>query len=204
LKARRAAAGQDWKRAAARIAVERTALHFLIEAEADEDTGSAGRRGVSVDRIQPLIDMAEAIGIMRRLALRHQRGAFLVGRQNGFERRGSAGGRFLRDIAQARVARHFATALVRVELADHHFHQRRFARAVTADEAHAATRRQRGAGAVDNGAAAEAHGDVLQIQHGRPRSSCWGGCQGGLGFGRFRGVERELRMQAAVRRLAKP
>src|SRR3546814_10078600 len=66
----------------------------------------------------------------------------------------------------AGVAGHVATALIRVDLADHHLHQGRFARAVAADEADAAARRQRGAGAVENSAAAAAHGDAVQVEHG--------------------------------------
>lgn len=155
---------------AARIAVERTPLHFVVEAEAHEDAGGAGRRGIGVDRRQPLIDMAQAIGVFGMLRLRHQFGAFLVGLQHGVERGRGARWGFLRDIAQPRVAGHVARPLIRVELADHHLHQRGLARAVAADEADTAARRQRGGSAIENGAAAQAHGDGIQVQHGRALS----------------------------------
>ena len=169
---------------AARIAVERTALHFLVETEANEDAGGARGRGIGIDRGQPLIDMAEAIGVFGMLRLRHQCGAFLVGGEHGVERGRGARGGFLCDIAEAGVARHVAAALVRVQLADHHLHQGRLACAIAADEADAAARRQRGAGAVEDGAAAQAHGDTVQVKHGRACSraaaggeAAWRACE---------------------------
>ena len=97
---------------AARIAVERAALHLLVEAEADEDARGAGRRGIGVDRVQPLVDLADAVGIVAVLALVEQGGALGIGGEHGLERGGVAGGRFLRDIADAGAARHLDRALV--------------------------------------------------------------------------------------------
>ena len=48
---------------AAREAVERPRLHLLVEAEAEQDPRGPRRRGVGVDRDQPLVDLAEPVGI---------------------------------------------------------------------------------------------------------------------------------------------
>ncbi len=154
---------------AARIAVERTALHLVVEAESGEDAGGAGRRAIGIDRIQPLVNCAEAVGLMAMLGLVEQRGALAVGGQHRLDRRGPAGGGVLGDVADPGVARHIDAAAVGIDQPGDHLHQRRLAGTVAADQADSATRRQRRRGAVEDGASAEAHGDAGEIEHGRAR-----------------------------------
>src|SRR3546814_17331447 len=71
----------------------------------------------------------------------------------------------------------FRSALVGLELADHHLHQGRFARAVAADEARAAFAGQTRGRAVEDGAPAEAHGEAIDRQHGRAPSMFGGSAQ---------------------------
>src|SRR3546814_5074291 len=76
--------------------------------------------------------VVDVVGLFRVLLGLRRRGqlcAFGVGGEHGVERRRGAARRFLRDIADARLARHFDAALVGFELTDHHLHQGRFARA---------------------------------------------------------------------------
>ena len=49
----------------AREAVERALLRLLVEAEPDQDLRRARRRRISVDRDQPLVDLAEPV-LLRR------------------------------------------------------------------------------------------------------------------------------------------
>src|SRR3546814_11584107 len=108
--------------------------------------------------------VVDVVGLFRVLLGLRRRGqlcAFGVGGEHGVERRRGAARRFLRDIADARLARHFDAALVGFELTDHHLHQGRFARAVAADEARAAFAGQTRGRAVEDGAPAAAHGEAL-------------------------------------------
>src|SRR5204862_3436870 len=80
--------------------------------------------------------------------------------------------RLLGNVAEARAARHLDRAFVRIELADEDFHQRRLAGAVAPDQPDTATRRDRGRGAIEDRAAAEAHSDGVDGDHcGAPPSS---------------------------------
>ena len=88
---------------AAREAVERPVLRLLVEAEPDQDARGARRRGIGVDRDQPLVDFAEPVGIVAGLgsrassAARSVSAASTVSNGVALPRR-----RFLRDIAEAR------------------------------------------------------------------------------------------------------
>jgi hypothetical protein len=141
-------------------------LRVLVEAETDQDTRGARRRGIGVDRAEPLVDLAEPVGIFEPFGLDHQRGALGIGGEHGLERGGLSGGCFLRDIADARAARHVGAALIGIDLAGDHLDQSRLARAVAPDQPDAATRRQRGTGAVDDDTATETDGDGGKVQHG--------------------------------------
>ncbi|ESZ86077.1 MAG: hypothetical protein Q27BB25_15870 [Blastomonas sp. CACIA14H2] len=152
---------------AARKAVERAVLHLLVEAEAGEDDRRARGGTVRVDREQPFVHIAQPVGIGAGLGLCEQGGALDIGGEHGVERGGIAMRRFLRDIAQPREPRHLDLAVIGLELADHHLHQRRLARAVAPDQADAAARRDRRRRAVQDGAAAQAHGDIVHRKHGR-------------------------------------
>ena len=165
---------------AAGEAVERTVLRFLVEAEAEQDLRRPAGGGVGVDGDQALIDVAEPVGILRGLAFDQQRGAFGVGGEHGLERGGEAGGRFLRDIAEPGTARHLDGSAVGFEQVGEDTDQRGLAGAVAADQPDAALGRQLGGGAVDDRAAAEAHGDAGDVEHGRPLAGAADTPKGGL------------------------
>ncbi len=152
---------------AARKSLERLVLHRLVEAEPDQDSRGAGGRRMGVDRVEPLVDLAEPVGIVAVLAFGHQRGTLDVGGEHGLERGGIAPRRFLRDIAEPGAARHFRGSGVRLEHPGDHPYQRRLARAVAPDQPDPAARRQRGGRAVEDRASAEAHRDVGQVEHDR-------------------------------------
>src|SRR3546814_2152333 len=73
--------------------------------------GARGR-GIGVDRDQPFVEVAKFVRVLLGLRRREQLRAFGVGGEHGVERRRGAARRFLRDIADARLARHFDAALV--------------------------------------------------------------------------------------------
>ena len=153
---------------AAGIAVQRAALHFFIKAEAHEDAGCAGGRCVGIDCHQSLIDVAQPVRIMAGFAFGQQCRAFGVGSDHGFKRGCGAAWRILRDIADAGGARHFHAAFIWLERANHHLHQRRFARTIAADEADARIGWQGRSRTVKDGPATKADGDSIQGKHGWP------------------------------------
>ena len=61
-------------------------MHRLVEAEPDENARGAGRCAVGVDCDQPLVDIAEPVGINAVLRLLEQRGALGVGGEHRLER----------------------------------------------------------------------------------------------------------------------
>ena len=152
---------------AAREAVERALLHLFVETEAEQNLRGAHRRGIGVDRDQALVDVAEPVGVFARLRFDHQRGALDVGGEDGVERRGGARGGFLRDIAEARALGHVGAAVIGLEHAGDDADERRLAGAVATDQADATAGRQRRGCAVEDRAAAEAHGDAVEVEHGR-------------------------------------
>ena len=113
---------------AARKAVERAVLCSVSSNPSPTRMRAArARRGIGVDRDQPLVDLAEPVGIVARLALVQQRGALDVGGEHGLERRRLTRRRLLRDIAEPAAARHVDAAGVGVERPGDHLHQRRLA-----------------------------------------------------------------------------
>jgi hypothetical protein len=93
----------------AREAVERLLLHFLVETQADQDARRARRGGIGVDRVQPLVDFAEPVGVVSGLAFRRGRsGAFGIGGEHGLERR-----RRCRSALPARYSRRACRAACR-------------------------------------------------------------------------------------------
>ena len=150
--------------------VERAGLHVLVETKPDQDAGGAGRGGVGVDRQQAFVHVAQPVRVGTRFGLGHQRGAFHIGFEHGFERRCRAAWGFLRDIAQPGAAGHVDRAFVRLDLADDRLDQRGFARAVSPDQADACAGRDRGRGTRQDIAPAKAHGNAIDCQHGLPGS----------------------------------
>ena len=148
------------------IAGQRPRLHRLVEAQALQDAGGAGGRGIGVDRDQPLIDITQLFGIALGLAALHQLGALDIGGQHRLERGRGAVGRFLRDIAELGALGHFARTVIGFQLSCDHADERRLARAVTTDQADPAAGGECGGCTVEDRAAAQAHGDAVQIEHG--------------------------------------
>ena len=147
------------------IAVERTALHVLVKTQAHQDSRSASGGGVSINSDQPLVNIGHTFRRSAGVFLGDQRSAFGIGGQHGFKRRALPHWGFLLQPAQPCAARPFNAAAIRIDGAGHHLHHRGFAGAVAADQANTAARRQRSAGAVDDGAPAKANGEVLNRQH---------------------------------------
>ncbi len=138
-------------------------LHVLIEAQAHQDARGPRGGGMRVDRDQPFVDFTDAVIVGASLFLGKQCRTLGIGGEHRFERGRRAGGRFLRNVPDARLARHVGAALVGLVMAGDDFHQRGLARAVAADQADARAHRQRGARAVEDRAAAQAHGDAVQV-----------------------------------------
>ena len=88
-----------------------------------------------------------------------------IGGQHRIERACRSVGCFLRDIAQSCTARHFHRTLVWIQQADQHLHQRRFARAIAPDQAHAPAGRNRSRSLIENGATTKPHGNIVDRNH---------------------------------------
>ncbi len=78
-------------------------LRILGEAEPGEDARRACRRPMRIDRIEPLMDFADAMRVVRMLGLGHELRALLRRGEHRLERRSRSTRRFLRDIADARA-----------------------------------------------------------------------------------------------------
>ena len=154
-----------------RKTVECAVLIGFGKAQPDQNTRRARRRGMRVDGVQPLVQLADAVDVFAGLGFEQQRGALHIGGQHRLYRRRLARRRFLRDIADAAVARHFHAALVGIVLAGDRLHQRRLARAIAPDQPDARARRQRRSGVVEDRASAKAHGDAVEIEHDRAPNS---------------------------------
>ena len=60
---------------------------MIVKAEAFEDRGGTAFGGPGVDIGQTGLHLGDARGVVRRLSLVHQRGAFHIGGQNRFNQR---------------------------------------------------------------------------------------------------------------------
>ncbi len=78
-------------------------LRLFGEAETSQDAGRARRRAMRVDRVQPLMDLGDAVPILGMLGFGQKRGALGRRCQHGLERRRLTARRFLREIADARA-----------------------------------------------------------------------------------------------------
>ena len=103
-----------------------------------------------VDRVEPLVDFADAVRVLFVLGFRKQRRALGRRRKHVVERRHLAAGCFLREIADARRRRRLDPATIGLECPCDNFQQRGFAGAVATDEPDAGFRRQRCGGAIEN------------------------------------------------------
>ena len=127
--------------------------------------GARGR-AMRVDGVEPLVDLADAMRIVRVLGLGEQFRPLLGRGQHGLVRGGFAAGRLLRDIADPRARRGLDASLVGLVDPGDDLEQRRLARAVTADQADMRLRRQRRRGLVENKLAPKAQRDAVEREHG--------------------------------------
>ena len=113
---------------------QRLILLVVVEAETREDAGGARFRRMRADCGEPLVDFRDARGIGAVLGLGEEALALVIGSEHGLQWRGRAAGRFLRDEADTRIARQGDAAAIERTLAADQIEQRRFARAVAADQ----------------------------------------------------------------------
>ena len=117
--------------------------------------------------VEALVDLGDAVGIVRRLRLGQQPRALLVGREHEVEQAVGPARRLLRHPADAGRARHVDAAVVGMDLARDQAQQRGLARAVAADEADLVPGRDAGRGLVEEDAPLDAVGEVVDVQHVR-------------------------------------
>ena len=84
--------------------LDRARLRGLVEAEAGEDGGGAGRGRIGADRAQAFVDLGQAVGF-GGVGFGEQGEALGIALQHGVEQRGVARRRFLRDGGDARARR---------------------------------------------------------------------------------------------------
>ena len=87
-------------------------LRLLVETETGEDARRARGSRMRVDGVEPLVDLADAVRVVRVLGLGEQFRPLLGRREHGLVRSGFAARRFLRDIADPRARRGLDAALV--------------------------------------------------------------------------------------------
>ena len=74
-------------------------LGLLVEAEPGENAGRAGRRGMGVDGVQPLVDLADAVVVGGVVGFDEKRGALGRLASTVSNRRRRSARRLLGDIA---------------------------------------------------------------------------------------------------------
>ena len=150
--------------------MRRRVLAVGFEAESLEDGAGPRLGGVGVDIGEPCIDLRDPVGIGHRLCFLEQGGALGVGRQHDVEYGNIARRRFLRYGADARLLDQIDAAAVDGNMPLDQMKQGGLAGAVLADKAGLAAGRQRHRRALEQFAALDAIGEVVDSQHGRGRS----------------------------------
>ena len=120
-------------------------LVFGGKTQTGQNFGGAGRRGVGVDRVQPVIDLAQPVAVGFMFGFGQKLQPFRIGLQHGVEQAGIGAGRFLRHRAHAPGRGPADLAVIGMQLAQDHLEQGGLARAVAADQADAPAGRQVGA-----------------------------------------------------------
>src|SRR6476646_6454611 len=146
-------------------------LRVFREAETGEDAGSAGRRAVRIDRIQPLVDLGDAVPILGVLGFGQKLGALGRRRKHGLKRRRLPARRFLSEVADARPRRHLDPAVVGFMLPGDQLQQRRLAGAVPPDQPDMRPGRERGCRLVENEISAKAERETVKNEHERTSGS---------------------------------
>ena len=141
------------------------ALGGIVEAEAGQDAGGARWSGVRTDVGQALVDQGDALGIVRGLGFLEETVALRVGGQHEFDQAVGAARRLLGHPADAHCARQADAAVVGMQLAGDQLEQRGLARAVATDESDLMPGRNADRGFVEDRAALDAVGEVIDVQH---------------------------------------
>ena len=170
---------------------ERPVLRLLVEAEAAEDAGGAGRRGMGVDVDEAGLDVGDALGVACAFGLGDQRRPLGVGREHEVDQRLRPARRFLLDAAEPGALGRGDRAALGRELAADQAEEGGLARAVAADEADPRPARQRGGRAVDQQPLAEAVGQAVDMKHGGLLARRASGCKDGL----LRSSRRAVRLR---------
>ena len=134
--------------------------------EPGQDRGGAGRGRVRANVGKPGLDLGNAVRVLRRLGFRQQVGAFRIGAQHHLDQPVRAVRSFLRQPPDAPARRHGDAAVLRCHIAGDHREQRGLAGAVAPDQADARPGRNIDRSALDQRAAGDADGKVVDDQHG--------------------------------------
>ena len=144
----------------------RPGLVLLIEAQADQDFGGAGGRGVGVDLDQARPDLAHLLRF-RRLQPTQQGVALDVGLQNGVDDADGGGRVFLIDGADPCGLGQADLVAIGVQFAQDQLEQRGFADAVAPHQTDLGAGRQADGGVDEEFAAPGVEGQVGDLEHGR-------------------------------------
>ena len=151
---------------AAGEAGQRARLSRLVEAEAGQDGARPRRGGVGADIGEPGLDRGDLGRIVDALGRLQQARPLEIGVEHGLAGRPLAPGRLLRDRSDGRPTPKAHLACVRADLAPDQAEQRGLAAAVAADQADPVPGRQPDARMLEQQAAADPEGHVVQMQHG--------------------------------------
>jgi len=142
-----------------------TQLVLGRKAQAGQDLGGAGRRGIGVDRIQAMVNVTQLVAIGLMLGFGQKAQTFGIGLQHGVEQAGVGAGRFLGDRAHPPGRWHTDLAVILVQPPQNHVEQGGFARAITPHQADAAAGRQVGSGAGQDFPSGNPNRDVINRKH---------------------------------------
>jgi hypothetical protein len=154
-------------RAAAREVGAGAQLRLCVEPEALQDRAGAAFGGPGIDVGQPVLDIGDAVRIMRRFRLGQKRGALGVGLKHGIKERSRRRRHFLRHAPDARPRRQAYLAALKRQFAPDQPEERRLAGAVTADKTDLVAGGNGGRGPFEQGAAFDGIGDIGNAQHAR-------------------------------------
>ncbi len=137
------------------------------KAEAGENGRGARRSGLCTNIRESQLDIGDAVGIRRGFRLLHECEAFGIGCENRVEQGLRPARRFLRDMAEDRLAGHGDRAAFKRNLAEDQLEERRFSAAIAADQPRARCRGELRGRVVEQETIAEAIGEAGERKHGR-------------------------------------
>ena len=140
-------------------------LVFRRKAQAGQNFGGAGRRGIGVDGFQAVIDVAQLVAVGFVFGFGQQARALGVGFQHGVEQADIGAGRFLRHRAHLPGGGPTDVAVIGVQAAQDDVEQGGLAGAVAAHQPDAPPGGQVGGGAGEDFPARDPNDDVVYSQH---------------------------------------